>query len=106
MQVNPIQYLYTRDTSQDWALWESLPIDDWSPEGQNYFITQPGKFALCGEGMNIAKDAGQPVSPDYATSIPFEFETPSELKQVTVTIKNDADEESAEKVLAGMLWRD
>jgi arylsulfatase len=75
--------------------------DDYSHE----FLTQPGKFALSGEGFNIGRDAGQPVSSDYEHEIPYEFEG-AELKQVTVTIKNDAGPMDLEKELRGMLMRD
>ncbi|MEM8613249.1 MAG: sulfatase-like hydrolase/transferase [Cyanobacteria bacterium P01_H01_bin.105] len=72
------------------------------------FLTQPGKFSLCGEGMNLGRDAGQPVTTDYVT--PYEFEgTGAILKQVEVWANPDdteADEFERSKALAGMLWRD
>ncbi|MBS3028382.1 MAG: sulfatase-like hydrolase/transferase [Dolichospermum sp. DET50] len=77
--------------------------DKTKPEDK--FLTQPGKFALAGEGFNIGRDAGQPVSSDYATHIPYEFEGAT-LKQVLVTIKNDAETMNPEKEFQGMLLRD
>lgn len=66
-------------------------------------LTQPGKFSLCGEGFNIGRDPGQPVSTDYEHE--YEFEG-AKLKTVTVTIKNDAGAVDYEKELRGMLMRD
>ncbi|GAB1542601.1 hypothetical protein NUACC21_52750 [Scytonema sp. NUACC21] len=69
------------------------------------FLTQPGKFALSGEGFNIGRDAGQPVSTDYEHEIPYEFEG-AKLKKAIVTIKNDGGATDYEKELRGMLMRD
>jgi arylsulfatase len=69
------------------------------------FLTQPGKFALSGEGFNIGRDAGQPVSTDYEHEIPYEFEG-AKLTKVIVTITNDAGAIDYEKELRGMLMRD
>jgi arylsulfatase len=69
------------------------------------FLTQPGKFSLCGEGFNIGRDAGQPVSTDYEHEIPYEFEG-AKLTTVIVTITNDAGAIDYEKELRGMLMRD
>ncbi|MEA5534665.1 hypothetical protein [Crocosphaera sp. XPORK-15E] len=69
------------------------------------FLTQPGKFALSGEGFNIGRDAGQPVSTDYENDVPYEFEG-AKLKKVIVTIQNDAGAIDYEKELRGMLMRD
>ena len=76
---------------------------DFVYEYKGKFLTQPAKFALCGEGFNIGRDGGQPVSQDYAS--PGEFEGAT-IKQVVVTIKNDAGASNTEKEFAGMLWRD
>jgi arylsulfatase len=69
------------------------------------FLTQPGKFSLCGEGFNIGRDPGQPVSSDYEHEIPYEFEGAT-LKTVIVTIQNDAGAIDYEKELRAMLMRD
>ncbi|BAY89883.1 MULTISPECIES: hypothetical protein [unclassified Tolypothrix] len=74
-------------------------------EYSGQFLTQPGKFALSGEGFNIGKDAGQPVSSDYAEDIPYEFEGAT-LKKVIITIKNDAEAQDPDKEFMGMLMRD
>lgn len=95
--------LFVDGTEQN-ITWDN-PFDDDSflNLNTNEFITQPGKFSLCGEGMNIGRDNGQPVTEDYET--PAEFEG-AIIKNVAVTIQNDAAETNAEKEFAGMLWRD
>jgi arylsulfatase len=35
--------------------------------GDGQIKTQPGKFAIAGEGLCVGRDSGEPVSPDYAT---------------------------------------
>jgi arylsulfatase len=35
--------------------------------------TQPGKFAIAGEGLNIGKDGGEPVTDDYPGDAPWPF---------------------------------
>jgi arylsulfatase len=75
------------------------------PDKPGEFLTQPSKFALSGEGFNIGRDAGQPVSSDYAEHIPYEFEG-AILKQVVVTIQDDAEAVDHAKEFQGMLWRD
>ncbi|MBH8572657.1 sulfatase-like hydrolase/transferase [Nostocaceae cyanobacterium CENA369] len=83
----------------------SATIEEAFPEYPDTFLTQPGKFALCGEGFNIGRDPGQPVSTDYEHEIPYEFEG-AKLKKAIVTIKNDAGAIDYEKELRGMLMRD
>jgi len=75
------------------------------PDKPGELLTQPSKFALSGEGFNIGRDAGQPVSSDYAEHIPYEFEG-AILKQVVVTIQDDAEAVDHAKEFQGMLWRD
>jgi hypothetical protein len=49
----------------------SLFIDD-QPVGRLGIKTQPGKFMLGGEGLNVGKDPGGPVSTTaYAAPFPF-----------------------------------
>ena len=64
--------------------------------------TQPGNFSLVGEGLNIGKDTGQPVSSDYES--PFEF-TDGIIKQVIVDVSGEPFLD-LEKELQGMLMRD
>jgi hypothetical protein len=35
--------------------------------------TQPGKFSIAGEGLNIGKDSAEPVTDDYAGTSPWPF---------------------------------
>jgi arylsulfatase len=41
--------------------------------GQGRIKTQPGKFSLAGEGLNIGKDGGEPVTDDYPGDSPWAF---------------------------------
>ncbi len=41
--------------------------------GQARIKTQPGKFSIAGEGLNIGKEGGEPVTDDYPGSSPWAF---------------------------------
>jgi arylsulfatase len=41
--------------------------------GEGSIITQPGKFSLAGEGLNVGKDGGEAVTDDYPGSAPRSF---------------------------------
>jgi len=41
--------------------------------GQGRIKTQPGKFSIAGEGLNVGKDSAEPVSDDYPGSSPWPF---------------------------------
>jgi arylsulfatase len=41
--------------------------------GQATIKTQPGKFSLAGEGLNIGSDGGEPVTDDYPGDTPWAF---------------------------------
>jgi arylsulfatase len=41
--------------------------------GEGRIKTQPGYFSLCGEGLNVGKDGGEPVTNDYAGDSPWAF---------------------------------
>jgi arylsulfatase A-like enzyme len=41
--------------------------------GQGRIKTQPGKFSIAGEGLNVGKDTAEPVSDDYPGSSPWPF---------------------------------
>jgi Sulfatase len=43
------------------------------PVGQGRVKTQPGKFSIAGEGLNVGKDTAEPVSDDYSGSSPWPF---------------------------------
>jgi arylsulfatase len=50
----------------------SLLIND-EKVGEGRIMTQPGNFSLVGEGLNVGKDPGEPVTADYPGSNPFPF---------------------------------
>jgi arylsulfatase len=35
--------------------------------------TQPGKFSIAGEGLNVGRDGGEPVTDDYPGQAPWAF---------------------------------
>lgn len=41
--------------------------------GELRIKTQPGKFSLAGEGLNIGKDGGEAVTDDYGGKAPWAF---------------------------------
>ena len=41
--------------------------------GEGRIKTQPGKFSIAGEGLNIGKDTAEPVTDDYAGDSPWPF---------------------------------
>jgi arylsulfatase A-like enzyme len=41
--------------------------------GQDTIKTQPGKFAIAGEGLNIGKEGAEPVTDDYPGQYPWAF---------------------------------
>ena len=50
----------------------TLFIND-EPVGEGRIMTQPGNFSLVGEGLNVGKDPGEPVTADYPGANPFAF---------------------------------
>ncbi len=65
----------------------SLFVDD-KKVGEGQIMTQPGNFSLVGEGLNVGKDAGEPVTADYPGSRPFAF-TGGTIKEVIVDVSGD-----------------
>jgi len=41
--------------------------------GQGRIRTQPGKFSIAGEGLNVGRDGGEPVTDDYPGLAPWAF---------------------------------
>jgi arylsulfatase A-like enzyme len=66
----------------------SLFVDD-KKVGEGQIMTQPGNFSLVGEGLNIGKDAGEPVTDDYPGSRPYAF-TGGTIKEVIVDVSGEA----------------
>jgi arylsulfatase A-like enzyme len=62
----------------------SLFIDD-EKVGEGQIVTQPGNFSLVGEGLNVGRDPGEPVTGAYPGTHPFAF-TGGTIKQAIVDI--------------------
>ena len=53
--------------------------------GEGRITTQPGNFSLVGEGLNVGKDPGEPVTSDYAGAHPYPF-TGGTIRQAVVDV--------------------
>jgi arylsulfatase len=56
--------------------------------GEAKIKTQPGKFSLAGEGLNIGRDGGEPVTDDYPGTAPWAF-TGGTIHKVIVDVSGD-----------------
>jgi arylsulfatase len=56
--------------------------------GEAKIKTQPGKFSLAGEGLNIGRDGGEPVTSDYPGDAPWAF-TGGTIHKVIVDVSGD-----------------
>ena len=56
--------------------------------GEGHIQTQPGKFAIGGEGLNAGRDGGAPVTSDYPGEAPWAF-TGGTLHRVAVDVSGD-----------------
>jgi len=65
---------------------------------------QNGKFNLCGEGLNIGRDGGAPVTLDYPGSRPWGF-SGGTIQQVIVDVSGEPYLD-LEKEALGMMKRD
>ena len=65
----------------------SLFIDD-EKVGEGRIMTQPGNFSLVGEGLNVGRDPGEPVTGDYPGTSPFRF-SGGTIKQAVVDISGE-----------------
>ena len=50
--------------------------------------TQPGKFSIAGEGLNIGKDTAEPVTDDYAGQMPWPF-TGGTIERAVVDVSGE-----------------
>jgi arylsulfatase len=66
----------------------SLYIDD-RKVGEGTIMTQPGKFSLAGEGLNVGKDGGEPVTDDYPGTAPWPF-VGGTIERVTIDVSGEA----------------
>jgi arylsulfatase A-like enzyme len=56
--------------------------------GEAHIQTQPGKFAIGGEGLNAGRDGGAPVTSDYPGTAPWAF-SGGTLHRVAVDVSGD-----------------
>ncbi len=55
--------------------------------GESKIRTQPGKFSIAGEGLNVGRDGGEPVTGDYPGEYPWPFS--GTVKRVVVDVSGD-----------------
>ena len=65
----------------------TLYIDE-EKVGEAEIRTQPGKFSLAGEGLNVGKDRAEPVTDDYPGTSPWAF-TGGTIRRVVVNVSGD-----------------
>jgi arylsulfatase A-like enzyme len=65
----------------------SLFIDD-EKVGEGPIMTQPGNFSLVGEGLNVGRDPGEPVTDDYTGTSPYTF-SGGTIKEAVVDISGE-----------------
>jgi arylsulfatase len=65
----------------------SLFIND-EKVGEGTISTQPGNFSLVGEGLNVGKDPGEPVTDDYVGERPYAF-TGGTIRQAIVDVSGE-----------------
>jgi arylsulfatase len=56
--------------------------------GSGQIKTQPGNFSLVGEGLNVGRDGGEPVTDNYPGTAPWAF-TGGTIKQVIVDVSGE-----------------
>jgi arylsulfatase len=77
----------------------SLHIDT-EQVGRAEIRTQPGFFALSGDGLSIGRDSGSPVSPDYHDA--YEFRD-GEIERVVIDVSGDAFVDHEKEAVAWLL---
>ncbi len=65
----------------------SLYHDD-KKVGEGRIKTQPGKFAIAGEGLTVGRDSGEPVTADYPGGSPWRF-TGGTINRVAVDVSGE-----------------
>ena len=92
-RIEPGHHVYTAEftiTGQDDVTKSAigtlkLYMDD-EVVGESEIWTQPGSFALAGDGLNVGMDRGSPTSPEYLP--PFEFEG-GKIEKVVVDVSGE-----------------
>ena len=72
--------------------------------GEGRIKTQPGPFAIAGEGLNIGRDDGEPVTDDYPADRPWRF-TGGTLKRSAVDVSGEPDVD-LEREAAALIMRE
>jgi arylsulfatase len=67
--------------------------------GSAQIKTQPGRFSMAGEGLNVGKDGGEPVTPDYAGDAPWAF-VGGTIKQAIVDVSGEPFIDLAKEAVA------
>ncbi len=70
---------------------------DTEPVATGEIVTQPGFFALVGDGICVGRDSGSPVSPEYSSPFPF---TGGTIDRVVVDVSGDQYVDHEKEVLA------
>jgi arylsulfatase A-like enzyme len=65
--------------------------------GRGRIMTQPGKFSIAGEGLNIGKDGGEPVTGDYPGRAPWAF-TGGTITRAAIDVSGEAFVDLANEV--------
>jgi arylsulfatase len=78
----------------------SLYIGD-EKVGEGRIMTQPGNFSLVGEGLNVGRDPGEPVTSDYPGTNPFRF-TGGTIARAVVDVSGDQHVDREMEALAMM----
>jgi arylsulfatase len=65
----------------------SLYIGD-EKVGEGTIMTQPGNFSLVGEGLNVGRDPGEPVTDDYPGERPYAF-TGGKIRHAIVDVSGE-----------------
>ncbi len=67
--------------------------------GEGTIKTQPGKFSLAGEGLNVGRDGGEPVTDDYPGTSPWPF-VGGTIRQAVVDVAGDPWVDLEKEVIA------
>jgi hypothetical protein len=70
--------------------------------GEGRIRTQPGKFALGGEGLNVGKEGAEPVTDDYPGSYPWAF-VGGTVHQAVIDVSGEAFVDLAAEAKAAFL---
>jgi hypothetical protein len=57
--------------------------------GEGQIKTQPGKFSIAGEGLNIGKEGAEPVTDDYPGDYPWAF-VGGTIHKAAIDVSGDA----------------